>query len=168
MTETISATDKNLIQLEGEETFFKHTKKISSLTSRELCILTDELDRSIFNNQKIVDQLSAFVRQDRHSTIKILVKNIKPIIEHGHLLLTLSRKIPSKIIIKKLLFAPKDNAMAYMIGDKKYLLYKHSDNEYLGFVNYSAGPESQKLLEEFTYLWESHSIADPELRQLTI
>ncbi|MGI1677816.1 MAG: hypothetical protein K6L75_03735 [Cellvibrionaceae bacterium] len=168
MSEIVSPTDENLIQLEGEECFLKHAKKITAQATREICILSDELDRPIFNEQELVDTMSAFVRNNRNCTIKILVKNVRPIVERGHSLLLLARRISSKIIIKKLLLDPKDNAIAYVIGDKKLLLYKHSDKEYTGFVNYAAGPESKKLLEEFVYLWEQHSVEDPELKQLTI
>lgn len=168
MTETISPTDTNLIQLEGEPAFLKHSKEIVKQCTREIHILSSELDRSIFTDEELVNMLSVFVRQERHCTIKILVKDIKPIIERGHALLALARRLSSKIIIKKLLMEPKDNAIAYLIGDKRLLLYKHSDSEHVGFVNYAAGPESNKLLEEFTYLWEQHSVADPELKQLSI
>ncbi len=168
MAETISPTDENLIQLEGEDVFLKHSKKVISESLRDIYILSDELDRPIFNDPELVDLLSSFVRLERRCTIKILVKNIRPMIERGHALLNLSRRLSSKVIIKKLLLEPKDNAIAYMICDKKSLVYKHSDSEYIGFVNYNAGPESKKLLEEFVYLWEHHSILDPELKQLSI
>lgn len=168
MTETVSTTDENLIQLEGEAAFLKHTLTIAEQSRRDVFILSDELDRAIFHNPDIVSALSSFVRQDRRCNIKILVKNVKPVVERTHGLLTLARRISSKITIKKLLLDPQDTANAYMIGDSRYLLYKHSDKEYLGFVNYAAGPESNKLLEEFMYLWEQHSIIDQELKQLTI
>jgi hypothetical protein len=168
MAESISPTDENLIQLEGEEAYLKHSKRIVAESSREIYILSDELDRSIFNDSELIDLLSSFVRLERRCTIKILVKDIRPMIDRGHALLSLSRRLSSRVIIKKLLLKPKDNAIGYMISDKRALLYKHSDNEYVGFVNYKAGPESKKLLEEFVYLWEHHSVVDPELKQLTI
>ena len=104
------------------------------------------------------------VRKDRRAHVKVLVKDIRPVVEQGHRILNLARKLSSKIEIRKLLIKPEKDAISYLIGDRRHLLYMHEDQMYNGFVNFEAALESKGLAEEFTYLWDKHSELDPSLR----
>lgn len=168
MAETVSSTDKNLILLDGRESFSKHANKILEKTSRDLIILSSKLDFSVYDQTSIAEAITQIAKNDRQASIKILVKDIRPLIERGHLLLNLARRLSSKVKLRKLLIKPENETHSFIIGDGSRLLYQHEDGQYLGFVNYKARPESQKLLREFTYLWEQHSEEDPSLRTLTI
>jgi len=166
--ETVSPTDENLILLNGVESFYKHALGCAEKSQRELVVLSQQLDPLLYNHDNFADAVSKMVRSDRHSRVRILVKDPRPVIESGHRLLTLSRRLSSKIEIRKLLIEPKDETVGYLIGDKKYLLYQHTETQYSGFINYNGAPESKKLLEEFDYLWDQHGFVDPEFRQLMI
>lgn len=168
MTETISETDNNLILLDEVTDYQHHALEIAKRTQRQLIILSQELDFPVYSQEALYSELIQLAKRDRQSQIAILVKDVRPLIERGHRLLQLARRMSSKVEIRKLLTEPENETCAYAIGDKQYLLYKHDDLHYQGFVNYSGAPESKSLLEEFSYLWEQHSYADPSLRQLVI
>lgn len=168
MAETVSSTDENLILLDGRDSFLKHTNKILSETRRELIILSDKLDFNIYDQVSIAEAITQIAKNDRQASIKILVKNIRPMTERGHHLLNLARRLSSKVKLRKLLLEPENKSHSFLIGDGCRLLYQHADEQHVGFVNYKARPESKKLLREFDYLWEQHSEEDPSLRSLTI
>ena len=168
MTEIISETDSNLILLDELADYQHHILTISERSQRQLVILSQELDFPVYSQETLCSTIIQLLRYDRQARVSVLVKNIRPMVERGHRLLKLARRMSSKIEIRKLTAEPEDETRAYAIGDQRYLLYKHDDNEYRGFVNYNGAPESKSLLEEFTYLWEQHSYLDPALRQLVI
>ena len=168
MTETISETDSNLILIDELVDYQFHAVEVAKQTSRQLVILSQELDFPVYHQETLYSALIDVAKRDRQSHISILVKNIRPLIERGHWLLKLARRMPSKVEIRKLTAEPDNESRAYMIGDGRYLLYKHDDNLYQGFVNYNGAPESKPLLEEFVYLWEQHSDNHPSLRQLVL
>ncbi len=168
MSEQQSPTSEHLWLLDEQESFQRHVLQMAEAATRNLVILTNHLDPSLFDNEIFCDHISRLARRDRHSQVRILVKNAKPIVEGGHKLLKLSRRLPSSIFIKKLLVEPSDNRCSYLCADKELLLFQHDEGEYQGFANYQAGPEAQKILEEFDYLWQRQSGDDPQLRQLSL
>jgi len=168
MAETVSSTDENLILLDGRDSFSKHTRKILSETRRDVVILSDNLDFNIYDQKSIAEAITQIITNDRHASIKILVKDIRPLVERGHHLLNIARRLSSKVKLRKLLLEPENKSHAFLIGDGSRLLYQHEDEQHVGFVNYKARPESKKLLREFIFLWEQHSEEDPSLRNLTI
>lgn len=168
MTESTSPTDAGLIQLEGVEAFAKHAVKLVQKSRRELVILSRYLDLPVYGQEGFQSALSKLVREDRNSRVRILVKEPRPLLETGHPLLTLGRRLSSKVELRKLTYEPQDDAIGYLVGDRELLLYDRADGNCQGFVNYRAAPEASALLDEFNYLWEQHGYADPAFRQLVL
>ncbi|MEX1032585.1 MAG: hypothetical protein WDZ30_04445 [Cellvibrionaceae bacterium] len=168
MKEIQSEVDENLILLEDGEAFAKHARQIVEQGRRELAILSSSLDPYIYDRTDFADLVSSLARGDRKAEVRIQVKDIRPLVERGHRLLKLARRLSSKVHIRKLLIEPENDTRAYLIGDRGLLLYKHDDTEYKGFANYRAGPEANALLDVFNHLWEQHSTVDPSLRNLRI
>lgn len=168
MTEHVSETDPNLILLDEPDDFSRHSLKLLEESRREILLLSKTLDPTLYNNEAFYQHILDLVRKDRFTHVKILVKDIRPVVEQGHRILKLARKLSSKIEIRKLLTRPEKDAIAYLIGDRKRLLYMHEDQIYNGFVNYAAAVECKGLADEFTYLWDKHSEVDPALRSMLI
>ncbi len=168
MTEIPSEADNNLIILSGLDAFTKHSIQLVEQANRHVYILSQHLDFPLYDNPDFESALSTLARNDRNAEVRILVKNIRPLLERNHSLLELARRLPSKIKVRRLLIEPENDERAYLIGDRSLLLYKHDDSEYSGFANYDAGPEVLKIMEEFDYLWQRQSAEDAELRILSL
>src|SRR5690606_16591758 len=97
--------------------------------------------------------------------IHILVKETRPLIERRHQLVELSRRLSSKVILRKLTILPENTDMALILGDNDKLLYKNDDSVYRGFVNYDARAEVKRLGEIFNYVWQ-YAESEPGLQQL--
>lgn len=168
MKERQSETDANLFLLEDAEAFSHHAEQLIEQSDRDLAILSQALDPLIYDQENLADRISQLARSNPRARIRILVKDTRPLVERGHKLLTLARRLSSKVEIRKLLTEPENDSHAYLIGDRNLLLYKHDDRDYQGFANYQAGPEAQKFLEEFNFLWDRHSEVPVDLRTLRI
>lgn len=166
MKEVQSEASEHLWLLEDAEAFAKHAKKLAEQSARQICILSASLDPSVFDQEDFVDQVSRLARSDRRAQVRILVKDIRPMLDRGHQLLTLSRRLTSKVHIRKLLTDPQDKPHSYLLSDRGLLLYMHEEGAYKGFADYDAAPRVQQLLEDFSHLWEHHSEASPDLRHM--
>lgn len=168
MVEQTSKTDTNLILIDELNDFSKHSLQVVGSSRREIILLSKTLDPAIYDNEPFYQGILDFARGDRNVQVKILVKDIKPVVEQGHRILNLARRLSSKIEIRKLLVKPEKDSITYLIGERRHLLYMHEDQVYNGFVNYEAAQESKSLADEFTYLWDTHSELDPALRTMLI
>jgi len=168
MVEKASETDTNLILIDELNDFSSHSLQLVESSRREVLLLSKTLDPALYNNESFYQAILDFARKDRNVRVKILVKDIQPVVEQGHRLLTLARRLSSKIEIRKLLSKSQKDSITYLIGDRKHLLYMHEDQIYNGFINYEAAQESKSLTDEFTYLWDTHSELDPTLRTMLL
>ncbi|GAB1259121.1 hypothetical protein NBRC116494_36230 [Aurantivibrio plasticivorans] len=168
MAERVSETDENLLLLDDLASFRKHLLKLLQTARRDLYVLSNTLDKSLFDDQEFIDGLSAFVRSDRVASAKILVKDSRTFVDQHSVLRNLYRRLPSKLSVRQLKYEPENNERCYIIGDSNLLLYLHDDGVHSGFMNYNAGPELQSIREEFIYLWEQHGKEIPEFRELHI
>lgn len=165
MTATTSKNNPNVLLLTELADFQVHALKMIREGHRQLCLLSATLDAPLYNTDEFRDAVRVFAIQDRYAQARILVKDTKPLIEHGHRLLQLARRLSGKVDIRRLTEAPQNTNHAWLMVDNSMLLYKHDEDAYNGYVDYAAAPKCKLLLEEFTNLWELYSEEDPNLRQ---
>lgn len=166
MKETQSQSSEQVFLLEELAAITKHADQIIAQSTRSICILSERLDPGIYDQEDLVNLVSKLARSDRNADVRILVKDVRSMLEQGHRLLNLSRRLSSKVHIRRLLADPEDARHSYLIGDRERLLYLHEDGVYKGFADYQAAPKVRQLLEDFNRLWEHHSEASPDLRRM--
>jgi len=168
MSETITETDPDLILIDELADFTKHSLMIVEESRRELLILSKTLDPALYNNDDFYHRLLNMARADRESHVKIMVKDFHSLEAHGHQILDLSRRLPSKIEIRHLKVRPSQDEIAFIIGDHKHLLFMHEDGVYNGAVNYDSEDECNELVREFNQLWKKHCDRDPAVNSMLI
>jgi len=168
MSEHTSEVDPNLILLDEFDDFAKHALQVVEASRREILILSKTFDPALYNTEAFYQQILDLARADRNRQVKILVKDIQPVVEQGHRILALARRLSSKVEIRKLLIKPQKDSITYVIGDCKHLLYMHEDQVYNGFVHYEAAQECKSLADEFSYMLDKHSELDPALRTMLL
>ena len=83
-------------------------------------------------------------------------------------MLELAKRLPSKIYVQ-VVHSDYDEAIdSFIIGDNQFLSFFNNEDKLIGFTNYSARPESRKLIEQFQQLWAHHSAPNENLRNLTL
>ena len=134
---------------------------------RYIRILSPTLDRDVFDNAQLCDAISKLARRSRHSDIRILVHDSRPMVEHGHRLLALAQRIPSLVHIQKLSHHPQMNDDTMLIRDSDGLLFKPAGSEHQGFYEPESKARVASYIEKFDELWE-RSERDINLRQMQI
>ena len=155
-----------VIRFEGTDEFQFHLHQMTRFGKRDLRMLTRELNPALFNHQGFQAQLSHLARYSRYSDVRILIQDTRPLIGTRHGVIDLAHRLSSAIQIRKTTLAPKTEDQAYVIIDDECLLFLNSEENVMGFANYRAKAESKHILEEFNYLWESHSKNEENFRQL--
>ncbi|MFK8047939.1 MAG: hypothetical protein AB8B81_05855 [Halioglobus sp.] len=132
--------------------------------SRYIKIISPRLDHLVFDNAELADVLSAVARSGSHSRVDILISDSRPIINNGHRLLNLTRRLPSKITIRKLEDHPEMTGETVVIRDMNGVLFM-PDDEGLGFYDPDSRASTQPFIDKFESLWQ-RAQSDPEFRRL--
>lgn len=162
-----SSVCETLWLLDGIADFRAYSEQLVVHSRRSIAILTQNLDALVYADSAFVQHISTFARSNRNAQVQILIKDTKPAIETGHILVRLAQRLSSKIIVRKTTIEPTNKTMAYMLGDTDKLLYKNDEEAYRGFFNSAAASEIKSLREEFNYLWQ-YGEAEPEFQILHI
>ncbi|HEY7885722.1 MAG TPA: hypothetical protein VIC08_12335 [Cellvibrionaceae bacterium] len=160
-----SSVSPTLLLLETPQEFTEQTLAAIDNARRSIRILSDKLDPMVYNQDQIVTALSAFVRQNRCAQLQILVRHSDDMIERGHRLNALIRRLPSKVVLRKITLEPANQHMAFLLADNRTLIYKNDDSYHAGFSDTNAPAEVKSLYEVFGQCWET-AIEEPRLRVL--
>lgn len=162
-----SSASETLWLLDGATDFRTYSEQLVSQSRRSIAILTHDLDTLVYATPEFVQHLTDFVRSSRNAQVQILIKDTKPAIETGHLLVRLAQRLSSKILVRKMTVEPNNKEMGFILGDTDKLLYKNDDALHRGFFNSAAASEIKSLREEFNYLWQYGEL-EPEFQALHI
>lgn len=135
---------------------------------REVTIATQYLDPHLFDDEETCDALSALARGHRSANVRILVRDCADLCSRGHKLVTLSQKMPSKIVIRQCTLRPHPDHFCNAICDREGFYFLHREGQYEGFWHASARAEARKALQTFDDEWQKSSEEVAELRRLAL
>lgn len=137
-----------------------HMINIIQQSRRYLHILSESLHPNLYDDESICSALSAFVRQNPNSHLRILVHDPAYLVKHGHKMMPLIRRLPSKISIRQIT-APAGDFPFFLSGDlDKSLLFSHEDRGD-GHCNLQCRVTAQQLQAHFEEAWrQAENIAD--------
>ena len=134
---------------------------------RELQILNPHLDHQIFDHEEVVQAISSMVRNATRARVQVIIMSSKLIIDRGHRLLDLARRLDDKIQIRILHEDISNDTASFACADREgYWLLPNYD-EYQGVYDLGNQVTTQRLRDGFSQAWEK-SRADPELRILRL
>jgi len=140
---------------------------VISHATRDVRIYSQLLDHALFDDERVADALSEFVRSGPPAKLRVLIHSSSAIVARGHRLLELARRLVSKIEIRLVPGELADDQRTYVLADERALLLLPDGTEYQGFSNAYDPVEASRLVERFDQLWE-RSQRDPELRTLSL
>ncbi len=145
--------------------FDELTVELCTSARRYIRILSPQLDPEVFDNAALCDALSALARRSAKSEIRVLICDSQPMVQHGHRVLTLARRIPSLIRIQKLATHPELTGQTMVIRDMDGLIFKPGDSEHQGFYEPDSRAIVKDYVERFDEFWQ-RSVPDRNLRRL--
>ncbi len=141
--------------------------ELTQSASRYLCILSPTLDHAVFDSEALAGAIGALARDSRQTLIRILIQDARPLVTRGHRLLQLSRRMPSKVELRKLAEHPEWRGETIVIRDRDGVLYRPGGSEEHAFFEPGSRASTQRHADLFEDLWR-HSTRDAELRTLNI
>ena len=135
--------------------------------NRSLHIFSYDLDPLVYDTNEFVDAVKDLAIAHRHSQVQIIIQNSRKVVQGGHRLIELARRLSSSIQIRKTTSALHNYTEAFLIADATGILHRTIGERYEGYVNFDDRFDCKTVLDFFDMAWEK-SEPDPELRRLHI
>jgi hypothetical protein len=132
---------------------------------RELCLLTRDLDKAVFDQAPFLAALKDLALRSRYSRIHILVQDPAHPVREGHRLIELTRRLTSATEVRKPHKDFTDYPESFLLADQCGYIHRGLSTCYEGTADYHAPLLVQRLHSQFEAMWETAQ-ADPELRRL--
>lgn len=158
---------KQKLQIETIEENRLAALALAKQANRSLHIFSHDLDPMIYDNNEFVDAVRELAIGHSQAQLQIIIQDSRKIIENGHRIVELARRVSSRIFIRRTPPEMKSYSQAFLIADKTGVLYRTIGDRFEGYVNFDDRFECKNLLDFFATTWE-HSAPDPELRRLHI
>ncbi|MDO8861868.1 GNAT family N-acetyltransferase [Haliea sp. E1-2-M8] len=153
--------------IEYPHPFAEWATALTADASREICILSPDLDHRAFDHRDLVDALSALARRSRQSRVRILVSGYRPMVQRGHRLLALARRLPSSILLQQLDEHPDWKGETLVLKDRSGVLCKPAEADKAAFCEPDSRARTERYLELFEELWR-HSAQHIEFRSVPL
>ena len=147
--------------------FADYAVALARSAARQLCIQSPALDVRVFDNAELIDAIGELARGGRQTGVRILVADPRPLVQRGHRLLALARRLPSKVQIRVLAEHPEWQGETVVIRDSDGVLYHAGDAGEAAFYEPDSRASTQRHLERFEDLWR-HSETHVELRSMPL
>ncbi len=131
---------------------------------RSLTIFSYDLEPSLYNSPGFYDAARDVIGSDPNASIRILVYDISRTINRGHRLLDLSRRMSSRVQIRKL---SRKYHHAFLIADDIGILDRRRAERYEATANFNSPSWANNLLHFFNTAWD-HSSPSSEVHSLNI
>jgi len=132
---------------------------------RSIDILTYDLEPKIYDNREMYNRFRQFAIRNRHSHIRILIHDAKPVVQKGHILIDIIQRLTSSIEVKRLSIQDRQLTNGYLIADKTGYVIRPEITRFEGRVEFNNRYTARELSDEFESAW-LHADPEPELRRL--
>jgi hypothetical protein len=159
--------DAGLLQLHSAADNALVAADLLAQTRRELCLLSQDLDRPVFDRREFLDGLRELALRSSLSRIRILLQDHRRVVRQGHRVIELARRLTSSLEIR----VPSEDWLEhpenFLLADQYGYLHRELSTRYLAAADYHAPLVVRRLRLRFDEIWETAQ-ADSELRRLYI
>jgi len=134
---------------------------------RGLMLLTPDLEPAIFDQQPFLTAISTLARQHRDVYFRILVLDSRGILQHGHRLIELSRRLSPNIEFRRPPPDYQNTGKTFLLCDDAGYFFRPLASRYEGTASFNNPGEVARLKKYFMELW-GRSASDSDLRLLHV
>ncbi len=134
---------------------------------RRLLIMSPYLDHELFDRAELIERISHLARSAPRVDIQVLILSSKLIVDRGHQMLDLARRLDEKIAIRRLAERPTSDTSTFVCADLSGYWLLPNFEEYDGVCDLGNPVTTQRLIETFNIAWR-RSQEDSELRLLRL
>jgi hypothetical protein len=141
--------------------------QMATQAARTLCIASRSLDAPIYNNSQFCQAIQDLATRSKYSRIRMLLRDVTPILQEGHCLLDLTRRLTSFMEIR--CYGPDHSGFneAFITVDGQGYIHRMLSDRYEGTANFYAPFKVKGLNKVFQEMWDN-SVTDTSLRRLHI
>jgi hypothetical protein len=155
------------VRLESIDEFRALSVELVQAARFGLLIFSEDLEDWLYDNDAFADAVMSLVQRQRNTSVRILIRDTRVILERGHRLLRLSHRASEKIQIRKLPTTVAEKFPNYLITDDKGLLFRQNPQSMQGIGYHDYRARVKPLLEDFKQLW-ARATTPPDLQQRTL
>ncbi|MEM7079390.1 MAG: GNAT family N-acetyltransferase [Pseudomonadota bacterium] len=141
--------------------------RVIASARRRLVIMSPELDHDLFAQPAIVEQISRLARSAAKVEIQILLLDSRRIVQSGHPLVELARRLDQKMAVRRLDERANSDTSSFVCADLDAYWLLPSYDQYEGVYDLANPVTSERFNEVFKGAWENSS-NDPDLRILRL
>jgi predicted GNAT family N-acyltransferase len=141
--------------------------QLAQSARRDLRIYSAVLDPDVFDSAELNSAITTLARRSRNSNIRMLINDARPVVENGHRLLTLSRRLSTSTKIRVLDEHPDLPDATFLVRDNDGVVYKPDERGRGGFYEPDSRASAKRFVEQFDRLWHWGN-TDPRLQLLSI
>ena len=159
--------DSEVLTLDGSSDNYAVSLSMLQQTRRDVAILSRQMDGRLYDTMEFIGALSHLATQQPRCRIRLLLKEVEPLIKHGHRIIELSRRLSSMISIRTIHEDYREYNEAFMIFDERGIIKRRYADRYEGNANFNDPKQARELLSFFDEVWNI-SEPDPNFRRLHI
>ncbi|WP_312904814.1 DUF7931 domain-containing protein [Stutzerimonas nitrititolerans] len=159
--------DRVLQRFSSPEEARAHALALLHQANRSLNLYSPDLEPWLYSNSGIQQACSRFLLAHPRNRLWVLVRDTGRVVREGHQLLTLARRLTSKLHIRKLNPEYPSEDCAFIIVDNRSLLVRPKVDQYAGYALYNDPGKARLRQSQFDQAWD-HSLSDPDLRSFLL
>lgn len=160
-------TDHPVREVDTSEAVSRACVALISQASRDIVIMTRDLDPKVFNDRDIILAMREFLLSSRRVRLRILVKQPETIARRGHRLLELTQRLTSFAEIRVPAPEFRNHNSAYVVVDGLGILYRGVADRFDASVSFTDRNLAREMLREFDEMWQS-SVEATSLRRISL
>ncbi|WP_339488487.1 DUF7931 domain-containing protein [Pseudomonas sp. EL_65y_Pfl2_R95] len=144
-----------------------HALALLQQAKRSLCIYSQDLEPWLYHHSSVQQACTAFLLANPKNRLRILVKDLGNAIKDGSRLISLSRRLSSNLLIRKLNPDYPIEDIGYLLADDRGLFLRPEADQCAGYASYQDAGRVRLRQAHFNQAWET-SITDPDLRSFLL
>jgi hypothetical protein len=157
--------DAGMLVLHGPPDHCQVCAHLLAQVRRELCLLTHDLDKAIFDQMPFLIGLRSLALRSPRSHIRILIQDPSQPVREGHRVLELTRRFTSTMEIHVPHEDFIDHPESFLLADRCGYVHRRLSSRYEGTADYHAPLLVRRLYSLFEDMWQTSHV-DPQLRRL--
>lgn len=125
------------------------------------------LGHDLYDRGRLRELVSELARHHRHSEVRLLIHDDKPLVKRRHALVQLMARLPSHVSLRLVNPARPCEDRPFVLVDRDGVLVRHGFDDASGFAGFADSARVRLLEETFRQMWEPGR-ASAELRRLPL
>lgn len=159
------AESRERIPLQGRDPFRQASERMVRQARRTLDIFTYDLDKPVFDQEGFLEAVKQLALACRGIGIRILLQDSERARREGHRLVDLSRRVTSKMEIRRPHEDYIDHPENFIVVDRIGYIKRRISGIYEGEANFCHPMQARLLTDFFSEVWE-RSEQESNLRRL--